>query len=167
MNAAHIHLMLNHLPIGGMLIAVPILLVAWWRKSDPLARPGLFIVLLSGIITIPTFLSGKPTEELIEHLPEISENLIEIHEEVAEKAIWLIGAAALGALVSLGISFKKQSLPKWATPLVTVLATLSLVILAWTNNLGGQIRHPEIRKDNALNSPNIGEWEENEKKGED
>ena len=152
MDAAQVHLMLNHLPVAGMVIALPILLFAWWRKNEVLGRAGLFIVLFSGLLTIPTFLTGEPTEEIIEHFSGISKDLIETHEEAAEKAIWLIGAAALGAMVSLGLAFKKRSLPTWAVPSVAILATLSMGALAWTNHLGGQISHAEIRKAPPLQS---------------
>lgn len=146
MDAAQVHLMLNHLPFAGVLVALPILLIAWWRKSELLGRTGLLIVLFSGLVAIPTFLTGEPTEEILEHLPGISEELMKAHEEAAEKAIWLIGAAAFGAFVSLAFALKKRSLPRWAVPSVALLAGLSLGTLAWTNHLGGQISHVEIRK---------------------
>lgn len=149
MDAAHLHLMLNHLPIAGMLFAIPLLLVAWWRNSDSLGRMGMLIVLLSGLITIPTFLTGEPAEEIIEHLPGISEQMIKIHEETAEKALWFIGAASLGALISLIFAYRNKALSLRAIPAVTILAICSMGFLAWTNNLGGQISHPEIRKNNA------------------
>lgn len=153
MDAAHVHLMLNHLPFAGILIGIPILLVAWWRKSDTLARTGMFVILLSGIVTIPTFLTGEPAEEIIEHLPGISEKLIKIHEESAETTIWLVAAAAIGALISLIIAFKKKSMPMRAIPAVTVLAICAMGFLAWTSNLGGEISHPEVRKDKMVTAP--------------
>lgn len=150
MDAAHVHLILNHFPISGIFISIPILLFAWWRKSDIVGRTGMFVVLLSGLVTVLTFLTGEPAEEVIEHLPGISEKVIKIHEEAAEKAIWFVAAAAIGALISLMIAFKKKAMPMRAIPLVTVLAVCSMGILAWTNNLGGEISHPEIRKNKAV-----------------
>lgn len=146
MNPAHLHLILNHFPIAGMLFAMPILLVAWWRKSDVLGQIGMLIVVLAGLITIPVFLTGEPTEEMIEHLPCISEKLIEVHEEMAEKAIWVVGAASLTALASLVYALLRKSFPMKAIPPVMILALCSLGVLAWTNNLGGEISHPEIKK---------------------
>src|SRR5690349_9086773 len=112
-----------------MLISIPLLLIAWWRGSDVLGRTGMFVVLLSGVIAIPTFLTGEPAEEIVEHLPGISEHLIKIHEESAEKAIWFVGAAAIGALISLIIAFKKRSLPVRSLPLVTLLVICSVGLL--------------------------------------
>ena len=153
MDAAHIHLMLNHFPIAGILFAIPILVIAWWRKNDVLGLTGMSLVLLSGLVTIPTFLTGEPAKEIIEHLPGISEKLIEIHEEAAEKTIWFVGAAALAALISLLVAFKNKSILLKAIPFVTILSLGAIGFLAWTNNLGGQISHPEIRKDKGVISP--------------
>lgn len=147
MNAAHLHLILNHLPIVGVIFATPILLIAWLRKSEILTRTGLWMVFVTGLLTIPTFLTGEPTEESIEHLPGISETLIKAHEEAAEKAIWVMGAAAVVAFIGLIISFRRNSLPKVILPTVLILSILSMAALAWTNNLGGEIRHSEIRAD--------------------
>lgn len=153
MDGAHIHLMLNHFPIAGILFAIPILVIAWWRKNDVLGLTGMSLVLLSGLITIPTFLTGEPAGEIIEHLPGISEKLIEIHEEAAEKTIWFVGAAALAALISLVVAFKNKSMLLKAIPFVTILSLCAIGFLAWTNNLGGQISHPEIRKDKGVIPP--------------
>lgn len=155
MDAAHFHLMLNHFPIAGILFAIPILLIAWWRKNDVLGLTGMSLVLLSGLITIPTFFTGEPAGKIIEHLPGISEKLIEIHEEAAEKTMWFVGAAAFAALISLIVAFKNKSMLLKAVPFVTILSFCAIGFLAWTNNLGGQISHPEIRKDKNVIPPAI------------
>ena len=153
MDATHIHLILNHFPISGMIFSIPLLLVAWLRKSEVLGRAGMITVFVTGFITIPTFLTGDPAEELIEHLPGISEKIIKIHEEAAEKAIWFVGAAALVALIGLFLSFRNRYTPKWAVPLVMILSVCSIGVLGWTNNLGGAISHPEIRRNKLMTTP--------------
>jgi len=152
MNAAHIHLILNHLPIAGFIMAIPILLIAWWKNSEILGRIGMTVIVLAGLVMIPTFLTGEPAEEIIEHLPGVSESLIKTHEEAAEKAIWFVGASGLAALIGLLASIKKKSVPGGVLPWVTILSVCAGGFLAWTNNLGGEIRHPEIRKDQSSGS---------------
>lgn len=144
MNAAHLHLILNHLPIAGIIFALPLLLSGYIKKNKTLAHAGLIAVVATGAIAVTTFLTGEPAEEIVEGMTGISEEVIEVHEEAAEKAIWLIGATGLAALVSLLMSLKNKTLPRWSLPLVVVLAIFSVGALAWTNNLGGEIRHPEL-----------------------
>ena len=84
---------------------------------------------------------------MIEHLPGISEKLIKVHEETAEKTLWFVGAASLAALATLIYALLRKSFPMRNIPGVAILAACSIGLLAWTNNLGGEISHPEIRKD--------------------
>jgi hypothetical protein len=130
-----------------MLFAIPVLLLAWLRENETLGRIGMWVVVLSGLMTIPVFLTGEPAEEMIEHLPGISEKLIKIHEETAEKALWFIGAASLAALGSLIYGFLKKSFPMKIIPAIAILTVCAIGFLAWTNNLGGEVHHPEIRRD--------------------
>ena len=165
MNSAHVHLILNHLPIAGMLFSVPLLAFAWWRKSNMVALIGLLSACLSGIVCIPTYLTGEPTEELIEHAVGVSEKLIKIHEEAAEKTIWMIGVAAAFASIGLILRFKKGLVPRSMILVTLLLSLCSVGFLAWTNNLGGQIRHPEIRGSIDQNAPI--KLQENEKDDDD
>lgn len=164
MNAAHAHLVLNHLPVAGFIVATPILLIAGWKKNEAFGRIGMAIIVVASLVLIPTFLTGEPAEEIIENLPGVSESLIEKHEEAAEKAIWFVGAAGLAALVGLLASFRKKSVTRAALAWVTILSVCAVGVLAWTNNLGGEIRHSEIRGDQSIGSP--GQSEKNDSEGE-
>lgn len=145
MDAAHLHLMLNHFPLAGMLGALLILALGRWSKNEILTRTGLALVVLTGALTLPTFLTGEPAEKAIEHLPGISESLIEAHEEAAEKIVWLVGVAATVSAAGLVQAFRKGIAPRWAVMGVFGLGIATAVSLAWVNNLGGRISHPEIR----------------------
>jgi uncharacterized membrane protein len=146
MNSAHIHLILNHFPIVGIMFAIPILFVAWWKNNATLSRVGMSMIVASGALTLITYLTGEPAEGVIEHLPGVLENRIERHEEAAEKTLILVGITSLAAIFSLLLSYRKSVLPKKSTALVIVLSLGCAAFLAWTNNLGGEIHHPEIRE---------------------
>lgn len=153
MNAAHIHLILIHFPIAGMLFATLVLLIAWWRKNVLLCQTGMVLILLSGLITIPTFITGERAEEIMEQVPGISERLIEIHEEAAEKTMWFVGAAALAALLSLVVTIKYKSILSKTIPVVILISLFTIGFLAWTDRTGAEISHPEIRADEIIISP--------------
>jgi len=145
MDAAHLHLMLNHFPLAGMLGALMIVTLGRCSKNEALTRTGLALVVLTGALTFPTFLTGEPAEKAIEHLPGISESLIEAHEEAAEKIVWLVGIAAAISAAGLIQAFRKGVTPRWAVIGVLGLGVATAASLAWVNNLGGRISHPEIR----------------------
>jgi len=144
MNAAQIHLGLNHLPIGLVLVGVPLLAIALWRKSPELKATALVLMVLSALATIPTFLSGEPAEEIIEHRPGVSEAVIHEHEEAGESALIIIGI--LGGLVIAGWLFErfKRPLPIGAWWGLVFLGVVSLAVFVRTAHLGGLIRHDEL-----------------------
>ena len=149
MNAAHIHLALTHFPIIGTIIGAGILIYGFFRANTSVKKVALSIFILMAIATLPVFLSGENAEEIIEDLPGISESLIENHEELAEKAIWLMGILGLLSLINLFALAKKASYTKTISWIVLILSLTTAGMFAKVGNLGGQIRHSEIRDNNA------------------
>lgn len=145
MNAAHLHLVLNHAPLFALLIGTAVVAVALWRPSDDLMRAGLILVVLGGAATVPAFLSGEPAEDAIEELPGVSEELIDEHEESADYALWGGVVAGLVALAALAVRRRRAGVSRKFALLAASLGFLAVIIMARTAYLGGQIRHPEIR----------------------
>ena len=145
MSWAHIHLALNHVPVIGLPIALLLLAVALLRRSTELAKASLGLIALVAAVTIVVQLTGESAEELIEHLPGYSESLVEHHEEAALMAT--IGMSILGlvALTGLVLFRGAATIPSWVGGGILLLGLLVGGLMAWTANLGGQIRHTEIR----------------------
>lgn len=87
MNAAQIHLGLNHLPVVSMLIGALVLLAGHALRQPPVRMTALAILIFAGLSSVPTFLSGEPSEDLIEDRPGISKKMIHEHEEAADFAL--------------------------------------------------------------------------------
>jgi len=149
MSFVHLHLLLNHVPVVGVVFVVLLLAVALWKRHSDIGK--LALALLAGIaaITAIVFLTGEPAEEAVENVAGVSEALIHQHEDVALVA--LISTGVVGAL-ALGLLwwYRRQTLPRRlvGASLVVMLGVSGL--MAWTANLGGQIRHSEIRSAGAV-----------------
>lgn len=96
MNPAHLHIILNHIPVIGVPFGAVLLMYGYVRRSTEIKRASLLVFVFMALITIPTFLSGKAAEDMVEHLPGVTESTIESHEEAA--TIALIATAMLGVL---------------------------------------------------------------------
>lgn len=145
MNGAHVHLLLNHIPILGVLFALLLLSAAMPRRSQVHARLALQVIVAAALLAIPVYLSGEPAEQQIERLRPSAEAVVEAHESAALgslAAVELLGFVAAGALWS-----SRRSRELGYRSLVTIWAGALLVSasVAWTAYLGGQIAHPEIR----------------------
>lgn len=152
MSWAHIHLALNHVPVIGLLLVLLLLAVASLRRSAELMRVSYGLLVLLAAATVVVYLTGEPAEELVKNLPGFSEALVEHHEEVALIATIGMGVLGLIALVGL-IRFRAPRIEAaWYGRGVLLLALLMGGLMAWTANLGGQIRHSEIRTDRGTAS---------------
>ena len=143
MNAAHIHLMLNHVPLFGAVAMTILFVIALALRQQGVARAGLVVALLTAVVGIVVYLTGEPAEELVENLPGISEAAMETHEEIALVATLVLGAFALVALY--GLFAFRHGVSMGFTKSLLILSLLPLAAIAYTAYLGGQIRHSEIR----------------------
>lgn len=153
MTPVHLHLLLNHVPVLGVAIGLLILLAGIaWRRAD-VTRTAMAVFVVAGLVAIPTYLSGEPAEEAVERAAGAVEPWVEPHEEAALTSLVLVEALAVLALGALWVHRRKPTVPQ---PLVVATAVLALVTagsLAWTANLGGQIRHTEIRIGSSVLPP--------------
>lgn len=145
MNTAHWHLLLNHLPVLGPVFGLGLLALGLWRKSEALKRVSLAVFLLAALLAIPAYLTGEPAEDMVERLPGVSKPIIERHEEAAAAgftAIVVLGVVALGGLIRYRGS---RGVAPWFAVVVLVATVATSGLMAWTANLGGQVRHTEVR----------------------
>jgi hypothetical protein len=150
MNYAHWHLILNHIPVVGSFFALLLLAWAFWRHSEELKRASFGAAIIVALLTIPAYMTGEPAfeaaMEVLEATPEDEDPIVEAHESAAGLAF---GGAALAGVVALaGLLYsraKRKPLPASVTIIVLVLLAATAALMARAANLGGMIRHSEIR----------------------
>jgi len=148
MSPVHFHLMLNHLPVVGTIFAALLLGYALIAHSDPVKKIAFGAFVLIALLAVPAYLTGEPAEEIAEGLPGVTETAIEQHEEAAQVAFASI--LVVGALATTGLAiFRTKAVPRAFAVSVLALSVVAMAALAWTANLGGKVRHTEIRSDVA------------------
>ena len=143
-NSAHLHLILNHVPIIGLAFATLLLLYSLVRKSTEIARASFMMYVLVALATIAVYLSGHGAHEIIENLPDVSKPMIEMHEDaalVSLTAMLIVGLAALAALIFV----RSKPISRKLAMLVLALSVLAGASVVYTGSLGGKIHHPELR----------------------
>jgi uncharacterized membrane protein len=147
MSAAHIHLLLNHIPILGTLFGLIVLLYAFVRDSDEVMKVSLGTFVVTALITIPVYLTGDGAADIVAKLPGVSLDIIQRHDSAA--TVTIIAIELLGAVSLWGLwqSRRSTELARWITVSVLVLGFLSTGLAMWTGTLGGQVRHTEVRVD--------------------
>jgi uncharacterized membrane protein len=145
MNGAHLHLLLNHIPVLGSIFAVCLLTYGVFFKNQSLIKAALVTVVVAALFSIPVFLSGEEAENILEGMIGISHDAIEHHEDHGSIAFWsmlMCGAIALGALLS-SAKTKIVSRPlQWINLVMLIIVVLLMARAAYS---GGEIRHTEIQ----------------------
>lgn len=167
MNEAHLHLVVNHFPLIGLILGCLVLLSGILMKSTVVRRVGLSLFLIAGISAIPAFSTGEGAEEIAKEAvsmnmcndkscvcpPEMfkkmeqeREHYIHEHEEKAEGLMPFMWGIIVLTLIALYIEWKKKSMAMIASLIVLVIGFIAAFFAREVGTSGGEISHPEIRK---------------------
>lgn len=150
MNLAHLHIVLNHLPTLGTLAGLGLLAWALWTRSATVERNSLIVLLVSGLLVVPTYLSGNAADFLLASRDDIPRSLIEAHQDSAMLALGFM--TLTGTFAWLGLwqfrRFRRQTASNgW---IVLAFALVASGLILQTANLGGKISHAEVRAEGPI-----------------
>lgn len=145
MNSTYFHLILTHFPIIGTMFGLILLGYGMYSKNDLFKKAGLITFIATALIGIPAFLTGDGAAETLKKLKSVPENLINSHEELGEKAVWVIVALGLLSLIGLYLDYKKDLRFRIACLVILVFSALTFVLMIFVGYTGGQMRLSEIR----------------------
>lgn len=139
------HLALNHLPVMGTLFSM--LLLGWGliRRSAEIQKVALVAILLTGLSSIPVYLTGGSAEHVVEPLAGVDELALEAHESMGQFALWSGVGLAVIAAVALGAGMRNPAWLSTGAAVVWLVNALVFGVMGYTAHLGGLIRHPELR----------------------
>jgi uncharacterized membrane protein len=145
LNLAHVHLLLNHFPTIGMIVGLGLFIVAILGKSDHLKSASLVIFFGIALLSIPTFASGTAAGLALSKNPDVSKTMVDLHETAAFEALGVMELT--GALAWLGLWQRRRlpHFPQGTLAAVLLAALVTFGLMARAADIGGEIRHPEIR----------------------
>ncbi|QDU71392.1 hypothetical protein [Mucisphaera calidilacus] len=156
LSAAHVHVMLVHVPLLGLFFGAVPLLVGLIAKQRLMIETGLWMVALSGWSIAAVMSSGETAKELADqgmgiaaYLDEASWKILEEHYHAAERWAKPVYVTALLATVAIGMRWFWTRWQRRVAWWALAMALLSLPGMALVANNGGQIRHPEFREAEA------------------
>jgi hypothetical protein len=153
MDLAHAHLLLNHFPVIGTIIGGGLFALSLVMRSDDLKRASLAVLLGIALLTIPTYITGNGAQDAIKSLPGISRSLMETHEGAAFVALGFMEFTGAFAWLGLWQFRRLRRIPNWNLAVILILTVLTLGMMTRASNLGGDIRHAEIRAEQGTVAP--------------
>jgi hypothetical protein len=139
--------MINHIPVIGILGAILMLVYSLIRKSEEVKMVSFGLFAIIALITPAVYFTGGAAEKIVKSLPGVTETYIGRHEEIASLTLVLMEMLGITSLAGLVLLRRSGAIPKWVVAMVLVLSLITAATANLTANLGGQIRHTEIRDD--------------------
>ena len=149
MNDAHWHLVVNHFPIIGTILALGILITGLFLKNNSVKNTAYILFIVAAIFALFSMQTGEGAEEMVEDFPGIGKAIIHEHEELAEKLALVLYAMGGLSLLALFLNFIKNTKEKLVSFFILGLGVASLFLIQKVGTTGGEIRHTEIRADSA------------------
>src|SRR5689334_23289168 len=140
----HLHLLLNHFPTIGFSVGLGLFFVALAVKNNEMRRASFVIFVLIGLLTLPTYMTGKAAQQAITGQDGVSEPLMEAHQDAALSALVFMELTGFVAWIGLWQFRRMSRLAHWNSPAVLVLSIVTFALMTRASNIGGEIRHPEI-----------------------
>ena len=151
MNDAHWHLVLNHFPIIGTILALGTLIAGILLKNNSVKNTAYVLFIVSAIFAALSMSTGEGAEEMVQDMPNIGKRIIHEHEEIAEKlaiVLYLLGGISILGIV---LNLKNHAKAKFISIVALIVAVGAVFVAQLVGSSGGEIRHTEIRPD-SINS---------------
>jgi len=143
-NLAHVHMLLNHVPTVGAVVALGLLIVAFVRRDESLKLVGLEVLFAIALLTLPAYMTGVAAFQKVRNQPGVADAAIRLHQDVALYGFtWMEFAGFIG-WVALWQARRRGRAAAGMVGAATALTAVALVVMAQAANLGGNIRHPEM-----------------------
>ena len=145
MSHDHIHLLLNHVPTIGAGATLALLLMAFVRRNEHLTHAGLEALYIVALLTLPAYITGVGASRELRAVSGVSDYAMRMHHDAALWGFAVLNFAGFLGWLALWQMRRRGHPPRGLVAAATAVLVVSLAMMAGVANLGGQIRHPEIR----------------------
>jgi len=146
----YVHVLLNPLPVYGLLVAWVGLTIAFCLKSRRAQVATLVLVLVSSLSAWPAYEFGQQAyDRVLSMTDQDGHGWLDEHRDRAEDLIWIFYALAVLSAIAIAAPIKW---PKSSASLVVAVILLGAATLGTGGYIayaGGKIRHREFRNEPA------------------
>ena len=143
---AYRHVLLNHIPIIGLIIAWLILAVGLVLRQTVLLFTGLTLIAITAGISVPVANYGDAAYPAVyDLLKGRSRDWLDYHAELAETWLPLLYANSALAIAAIAIGWARVRWLPWVCLVIALITLIAIGGVSIVANAGGKIQHPEFR----------------------
>ena len=151
LNGAHWHLLVNHFPIVGSLLATIVLGYGLVRRQESVIQLSFGLFVLMSLATLVTNQTGESAEHYLKSIHALDRPRLHVHEEAADIAN--LGMYLTGLLSLLALSWQRAKQLRFLPTLIFILSLITFGLMANVGRLGGLIMHTELRDESTPIAP--------------
>jgi hypothetical protein len=146
LDAPHLHLLTNHIPIFVTLSGLIVLAVALWKKNHLVRQTAISLIAVGNAGALLTYWLGQQSYKAVRGIAdEAGQAWLDTHMERAEQFVWLYWLGIVFAVTTFVWCFRPRRFTALASWMAGAFGAASIILSAWIADAGGKIRHPEIR----------------------
>ena len=146
----YVHVLLNPLPVYGLLIACIGLIIAFFLKSRRAQIATLALVLISAASAWPVYEFGEQAyDRVLSMTDEPGEAWLNEHQRRGEQLIYIFYALALLSAAAIVLPMRWPRSSAALTITVILLGAIALGSGSYIAYAGGKVRHREFRNEPA------------------
>jgi uncharacterized membrane protein len=147
---SHLHILVSVFPSVGLIFVLGFYITAFLNNNEVMKRTCLVLLVVLGLLAIPTYLSGDGSWAVFSEKSEIPKNVMNIHYWWGLAALAILVLTAAAALFELWQSRTAGKLSDQTLNLILGLAIGTLVLMIVADDYGFEINHHELRSTAAL-----------------
>ncbi len=140
---AHWHLLFNHWPILGPMLALLVLAYGLARRQPAVVTLSYWLLLLMAVATVATVQAGQAAQDNLKQLGLLDKAVVHRHIQASRQGALVMYATALLALLGLAWPWARRA--RYWPALVLAATVLTSGLMAYVGSLGGLVRHTELR----------------------
>jgi hypothetical protein len=144
----YVHVLLNPLPVYGLLISWIALIAALISKSRKAVVVALILVFITSISAWPVYEFGEQGyDRVLAMTDDDGHAWLDEHQDRAEKLIYLFYLVAGLSIIAIIVPLRW---PKWSSPLAITVVLVGAILLgagSYIAYAGGKVRHREFRNE--------------------
>jgi uncharacterized membrane protein len=141
----HLHILVTVFPSVGLFFLVCFYIAAMIVKNEAMKRSCLVLFGVLALLSVPTYLSGEHSMDLMSQDPKFNQDLIAYHEGWGVTALATLVLAGLAAWIALWKHRGAERVSDNSLHLVLGLALITLALMVVVGEEGWEINHREIQ----------------------